>query len=38
VVGRVLDATAWTYVALALTGVLTLLYYLRRGRMINRQE
>ena len=38
VVGRVLNAAAWTYVALALTGVLTLLFYLRGGRMINRQR
>jgi uncharacterized protein len=30
VVGRVLNAAAWTYVAAALTGVLTLLYYLAR--------
>jgi Zn-dependent membrane protease YugP len=29
-VGRVLNAAAWTYVAAALTGVLTLLYYLAR--------
>ena len=30
VVARVLNAAAWTYVAAALTGVLTLLYYLAR--------
>lgn len=30
IIGRVLNAAAWTYVAAALTGVLTLLYHLAR--------
>jgi uncharacterized protein len=38
VVGRVLNAAAWTYVAGALTGVLTLLYYLGQYGMLKRQR
>jgi Zn-dependent membrane protease YugP len=36
VVGKVLDAVAWTYVAVALTGVLTLRYYLWPYRSMKR--
>jgi Zn-dependent membrane protease YugP len=38
VVGKVLNAAAWTYVAGALTGVLTLLYYLRQSGMLQRRK
>jgi uncharacterized protein len=39
VVGKVLNAAAWTYVAGALTGVLTLLYYLGQyGALRRRRE
>ncbi len=39
VVGKVLNAAAWTYVAGALTGVLTLLYYLGQyGALWRRRE
>jgi uncharacterized protein len=37
VVGRVIDAAAWTSVAAALTGVLTLLVYLRANRHVTRK-
>jgi hypothetical protein len=38
VVGRVLDAAAWTYVAAALTGVLTLWFCLSGNRMIKQRS
>ena len=38
VVARVLNAAAWTYVAAALTGVLTLLYYLTRFGLLGRRR
>ena len=38
VVGKVLNAAAWTYVAGALTGVLTLLFYLGQYRMLKRRR
>jgi hypothetical protein len=38
VVGRVLDAAAWTYIAAALTGVLELRYCLRGRGIITRQQ
>lgn len=38
VVGKVLNAAAWTYVAGALTGVLTLLYYLGECGAIKRNR
>ncbi len=38
VVGRVLNAAAWTYVAAALTGMLTLLYYLARFGVLGERK
>jgi Zn-dependent membrane protease YugP len=38
VVGNVLDAAAWTYVSLTLTGVLTLRYYLWPFRSMKRRR
>jgi Zn-dependent membrane protease YugP len=38
VVGNVLNAAAWTHVALALTGVLTLRYYLWPFRLMKRRR
>jgi Zn-dependent membrane protease YugP len=38
VVGKVLNAAAWTYVAGALTGVLTLLYYLGQYGALRRRR
>jgi uncharacterized protein len=38
VVGKVLNAAAWTYVAAALTGVLTLLFYLGQYGMLKRRR
>jgi uncharacterized protein len=38
VVGKVLNAAAWTYVAGALTGVLTLLFYLGQYRLLKRRR
>jgi Zn-dependent membrane protease YugP len=36
IIGRVLDAAAWTYVAAALTGALQLIYLLVRSGLLNR--
>ncbi len=38
VAGKVLNAAAWTYVAGALTGVLTLLYYLVQYGALRRRR
>ena len=38
VVGKVLNAAAWTYVAAALTGVLTLLFYLGQYGVLKRRR